>query len=256
MCRLHKSLYELKQAPAIWNATLHAMLTKLAFIRLDADYGLYKRHAARDDNTIAMLLTVYVDDLLLIGPPPLCQSVAKRVMASLELVSLGPVKFLLEIEIVINPTRQQVTSLQRRYVDEFLQRFHMATCNGCRTPEATNKGSAKSRQHAWQVSHRRIPSWSAHPSTSGSRPDIVHAVMNLSEFLATTDHYGKWKLGLRYFKFISVYGLVMRVKDGNEVDLRVHTDADYVNADHYTRVSGYLTILDGNTMTSPVGSSR
>lgn len=86
---------------------------KLSFTRLGADYGLYKRHAVGDSNDIDMLLTLYVDDLLIMGPPAQCQSVAKQLMASFKLVALGPVKFLLGIEIVINPTRQQMAFLQR-----------------------------------------------------------------------------------------------------------------------------------------------
>lgn len=114
----------------MWNAALHAVLVKLSFIHLGADYGVYKRHAVGDDNDMDMLLMVYVDDLLLMGPPAQCQSAAKQLMASFELVALGPVKSLLGIETVINPTRQLVPSLQGRYVDEVLQRFHMSTCNG------------------------------------------------------------------------------------------------------------------------------
>ncbi|TYZ53413.1 hypothetical protein PybrP1_000551, partial [[Pythium] brassicae (nom. inval.)] len=59
-------------------------------------------------------------------------------------------------------------------------------------------------------------------------PDIAHAVRRLGEHLAafTVEHFDQAKRALRYLKFTKDYGLVMRVKDGEEVDLRVYTYAD------------------------------
>lgn len=72
VCQLIKSLYGLKQAPAVWNQTLHDFLQKIGFTRLDSDYGLYAMH---EGGEVTMLLTVYVDDLLLMGPAVLYEQV-------------------------------------------------------------------------------------------------------------------------------------------------------------------------------------
>ncbi|KAE9008015.1 hypothetical protein PR001_g16820 [Phytophthora rubi] len=51
----------------------HLVETCIGFTRLDSDYGLY---AMFKDGSVSMLLTVYVDDLLLMSPPDLCDQVA------------------------------------------------------------------------------------------------------------------------------------------------------------------------------------
>jgi hypothetical protein len=48
--------------------------------------------AMHKQGEIVMLLTVYADDLLLMGEQQLCEGVTQQLAASFELVELGPVK--------------------------------------------------------------------------------------------------------------------------------------------------------------------
>lgn len=104
------------------------------------------------------------------------------------------------------------------------------SCNGCRTPEVTRKG--KDKQQTARTTGEPPPYCELVGAlqylVSGSRPDIAHVVRKLGEHLSafTIEHYDQGKRVLRYLKFTRDYGLVMRVKDGNEVDLLVYTDAD------------------------------
>ncbi len=41
MCKLHKSLYGLKQSPRTWNQKLDAFLKNIEFVRNDADFRMY-----------------------------------------------------------------------------------------------------------------------------------------------------------------------------------------------------------------------
>jgi hypothetical protein len=61
VCRLHKSLYGLKQSSRQWNATLTQTLTSIGFKRSKADYSLFTRQGK--STFIAIL--VYVDDLII-----------------------------------------------------------------------------------------------------------------------------------------------------------------------------------------------
>ncbi|CAI7894401.1 unnamed protein product [Closterium sp. NIES-54] len=63
VCQLQKSLYEIKQAPRLWQQYLHARLTRIGFKQLPHGQGMYR--LSKDDDYI--LLIVYVDDLLYIG---------------------------------------------------------------------------------------------------------------------------------------------------------------------------------------------
>ncbi|KAE9022030.1 hypothetical protein PF005_g6545 [Phytophthora fragariae] len=86
VCRLLKSLYGLNQVPNIWNKTLHAKLLVMGLARLDSDYGFY---ALKKDGEVTLLLTVYVDDLLLMGPSKLCEEVAASLQETFELTTMG-----------------------------------------------------------------------------------------------------------------------------------------------------------------------
>ncbi|KAE9110449.1 hypothetical protein PF010_g11159 [Phytophthora fragariae] len=113
VCRLLKSLFGLKQAPNIWNKPLHAKLLAMRLARLDSDYGLY---ALKKDGEVTLLQTVYVDDLLLMSPRQLCEEVAVSLQETFELTTVGMVKYLLGVEILINKTRKQIVYSQRQYV--------------------------------------------------------------------------------------------------------------------------------------------
>jgi hypothetical protein len=41
MCKVHKSLYRLKQLPRAWNQNLNIFLKNIEFVRSDADFGMY-----------------------------------------------------------------------------------------------------------------------------------------------------------------------------------------------------------------------
>jgi hypothetical protein len=62
-CRLMRTLYGLKQSGREWNRKLHGLLTKNGFDRLEVDHGVYLRQI----NDKFVIITVWVDDLLLIG---------------------------------------------------------------------------------------------------------------------------------------------------------------------------------------------
>ncbi|KAG3115463.1 hypothetical protein PI124_g5329 [Phytophthora idaei] len=91
---------------------------------------------------VKLLLTVYVDDLLLMGPRDLCAKIAAALQETFELTTMGTVKYLLGIEILIDRPNRQIIYCQKQYVSEVLKRFHMSDCNGCATPEATTPSTA------------------------------------------------------------------------------------------------------------------
>ncbi|OWY91395.1 Gag-pol Polyprotein, partial [Phytophthora megakarya] len=141
VCQLVKSLYGLKQAPAVWNKTLHTHLEKLGFTRLDSDYGLYAKFDS--DGEMQMLLTVYVDDLLLMVPSDLCTEVANQLKDVFTLTSMGEVKFLLGIEITIDRTHNKIMYCQRAHIDKILKAYGMQDAYECWTPQSTSESKTK-----------------------------------------------------------------------------------------------------------------
>ncbi len=60
-CHLNKVLYELKQAPREWYATLKVYLISIGYQRIEIDHSVFIH-----DNGI--IIAIYVDDLLILGP--------------------------------------------------------------------------------------------------------------------------------------------------------------------------------------------
>ncbi|KAE9170869.1 hypothetical protein PF005_g27386 [Phytophthora fragariae] len=248
ICQLIKSLYGLKQAPAVWNKTLRTFLVSLGLTRFDSDYGLY---AMYEGDEVQMLLTVYVDDLLLMGPPALCDKVAAQLDAKFTMTSMGEVKYLLGIEITIDREHNQVVYSQRTHIDKLLKKFGLANSYGCWTPQATNESRAKEKSsEPGDLPYRELVGGLQY-LVSGSRPDIAHAVRHLGKFLScyTAAHYREGQRVLRYLLQTRDFALRMDVIPGNNVSITVFTDSDYANdPDDSKSVSGYITFLDGNVI--------
>jgi hypothetical protein len=202
VCRLCKSLYGLRQAPNVWYRTLHAKLKSMEFKRLDSDYGQYAQTVG-ETGEIATLLSVNVDDLLLMGPPELCRHVAQLLMDEFQLTELGIVKHPLGVEIRISPERDQVVFSQRQHVKTVLQRFNMASYNGCATPEATSPHQMKLPPPGTYLPYRELVR-ALQYLVFASRPDIAHAAWTLGEFMAnyTFEHFFMVKRVFRYLAVI------------------------------------------------------
>jgi hypothetical protein len=56
MCKIHKSLYRLKQSPRAWNQKLNV------FLRSDADFSVYVAQVG----DVKFFIIVYVDDLIFV----------------------------------------------------------------------------------------------------------------------------------------------------------------------------------------------
>jgi len=63
VCKLHKTIYGLKQSPRAWNRRLHEELRKASFTRAEADHSVYIKKDALGE----AYLLVYVDDLIIIA---------------------------------------------------------------------------------------------------------------------------------------------------------------------------------------------
>jgi hypothetical protein len=62
VCKLHKSLYGLKQSPRAWNQKSDAFLTNIEFVRSDADFCMYVAQVG----DVKFFIVVNVDDLILV----------------------------------------------------------------------------------------------------------------------------------------------------------------------------------------------
>lgn len=94
VCKLHKSLYGLKQTPRQWKFKLAEALTQLGFFQSHYDYSLFTKRETKD----LIVVLVYVDDLLVTGS---CSDLRVKTKNDLQLrfkmKDLGELKFFLEL---------------------------------------------------------------------------------------------------------------------------------------------------------------
>lgn len=100
VCRLHKSLYGLRQSPRNWFAKLASALHSYGFLQSHADHTLFTYHKG----DIFLSVLVYVDDLILVGNnSEACSSFKKFFNDCFKLKDLGSLKYFLGVEVACSP---------------------------------------------------------------------------------------------------------------------------------------------------------
>jgi hypothetical protein len=62
LCKLHKSLYGLKQPPRAWTQKLDVFLKNIKFVRSDVDFSVYIVQVG----DVKIFIVIYVDDVILV----------------------------------------------------------------------------------------------------------------------------------------------------------------------------------------------
>src|SRR2546430_1168860 len=89
VCQLNKVLYGLKQSPRVWYQTLYEFLSKHSFHKMNADYSVFLGQGS-------IIVTVYVDNLLLFGPEiaPI-EALKHELSKAFDMKDLGPCAYYL-----------------------------------------------------------------------------------------------------------------------------------------------------------------
>jgi len=116
VCKLHKSLYGLKQSGRNWNALLHVCLSENGFVQNPADHCVYTSEE-RDEKVI---LLVWVDDLIIAASNEnVLNSVKMMLTQRFKMKDLGKLKHFLGIDFL--QTDGQVKMSQKKYVTKILE---------------------------------------------------------------------------------------------------------------------------------------
>jgi hypothetical protein len=95
VCRLNKSLYELKQAVRAWYGRIDSFLMSLGFTKSKVDPNLY--YKVEDSGPVILLL--YVDDLFLIGNDNLIAECKSKLASEFEMKYLGMMHYFMGLEV-------------------------------------------------------------------------------------------------------------------------------------------------------------
>jgi hypothetical protein len=129
VCKLHKSIYGLKQSPRAWYSRLSERLYQLGFSSSVADSSLFIYLA----NDITMFMLVYVDDIVITSSSPeATRQLLQQLSVSFPVKDLGQLNYFLGIEVTYNSGGMTLT--QQKYARDILSRVHMENCKSAATP--------------------------------------------------------------------------------------------------------------------------
>ena len=246
VCKLHKSLYGLKQAGRVWNKTLHSVLASMGFKRVQSDHGLYIY--LRDG--VRILMPVFVDDITLAGKDGAkIDSIIQELSQHFKLRDLGPTTQLLGMEIHRDRSKHLLSLSQSQHITNLLQEHGLQDSKPVSTP--LNPGSRLSTSMSPQNASEAAEMWQyPYISLVGSlmylavttRPDIAYAAGVLARFNSNPGlpHWQAAKHVLRYLK--GTIDLKLTYQPSNSSQLFItYSDADHGgNPDNGKSTGGYV----------------
>ncbi|KAL5551557.1 hypothetical protein UlMin_001733 [Ulmus minor] len=179
VCRLHKSLYGLKQASRQWYVKFSNTLLDNNFKQSTTDHSLFIK---KSGNTFLALL-VYVDDIITASNfVKVVQDLKYTLERKFKLKDLGNLRFFLRLEVA--RTDKGILISQRQYALQLLADAGYLACKPVNTPMKANlKLSFKEGELIENPSsYRRIIGKLLYLTIT--RLDISFSVNRLSQFLA------------------------------------------------------------------------
>ena len=244
VCKLHKSIYGLKQSPRAWYAKLSSVLEKFGFKRSHADSSLF----VRTGSVGKLVVLIYVDDIIITGDNiDEINTLKHSLHQKFAIKDLGVLKYFLGIEMATSPKGLFLS--QRKYVIDLLQEVKMIDCKPARTPLDSKLKLDLEGEPLSNISHyQRLVGKLIYLTIT--RPDITYAVSLVSQFMhaPTEAHLNVVKRILRYLKGSIGRGIIM--KNNGHTQIMAYTDADWAgNAIDRKSTTGYCTFVGGNIVT-------
>ena len=178
VCRLHKSLYGLKQASRNWFSTFSIAIQRAGYTQSKADYSLF----TKNQGTSFTAVLIYVDDILLTGNSLQEMSQLKQTLLRQFLIKdLGPLEYFLGIE--FSRSKQGIFMTQRKYALDILQDAGLIGAKPENFPmEQQMKLNATDGELLHEpIKYRRLIGRLIYLTVT--RPDIVYTVRMLSQFM-------------------------------------------------------------------------
>ncbi|KAM1941804.1 hypothetical protein ACFX13_029341 [Malus domestica] len=238
VCKLHMSLYGLKQATRAWYDKLGHALLSLGFTNSKSDCSLFV-----NTSPYLVIVLVYVDDIIVTGPhTSSCQAFIHKLSSMFPVKDLGPLHYFLGLE--VHRSSEGIFLSQGKYAMDLLLKTTMEGCKPCATPLGTTKLDHLGTLLSDPKEYRSIVG--ALQYLTWTRPDISFAVNQVCQFLhcPRDTHFQAVKRILRFLKGTVDHGIWF--KKGS-LHLTAFSDADWAGCVFYRRsTSGYCVYLGSN----------
>jgi hypothetical protein len=134
VCKLDKTIYDLKQASRAWYSRLSEKLMKLGFQVSKADTSLL----FYDKGGVTVFLLIYVDDIIVASSSQeAVDAMLKDLRSDFTLKDLGCLHYFLGIE--VQHISNGIHLSQGKYASDVLQRVGMINCKPCTTLSTSGK---------------------------------------------------------------------------------------------------------------------
>ena len=231
VCRIHKSIYGLKQASRNWFSTFAATIKFAGYIQSKANYSLFTKSQGEKFTTIL----ICIDDILLIGNDLHEIKLLKSHMLKHFLIKdLSELKYFMGIE--FSRSKRGIFMSQRKYALDILQDTRLS---GVKPEKFPLEQNLKLTDEDCEILHdlskyRRLVGRLIYLIVS--RLDIVYSVCTLSQFM-NTPQKPHWNVALRVLRYIKgTPGQGLFLPYENNLTLNAYCDSDWGEC-HTTRRS-------------------
>lgn len=239
VCKLHKSLYGLRQAPRCWFLKLSTALKEYGFVQSYSDYSLFTYRKLE----VHLSILVYVDDLLISGSDSSAITELKKYLGRcFHMKDLGALKYFLGMEVSHGP--DGIYLCQRKYALDILAETGLLGGRPVHVPIEQNHRLALSTAPLFHnpERYRRLVGRLIYLTIS--RPELSYSVHMLAQFMKAP-RLDQWKAALRVVRYLKSnpgQGIFMRA----DCDLRLsaYCDSDWGSCPVTRRsLTGYFVML-------------
>ncbi len=127
-CRLNKALYGLKQSPREWYSTLKTYLISINYQRVEIDHSMFIHQNG-------IIIAIYVDDLLILGPNVFDIKALKLQFAErFQMKDIDSIEWYLGTHITRDRIERTLWINQSAYIKRVIELLGMSNCNPTKTP--------------------------------------------------------------------------------------------------------------------------
>ena len=179
VCKLHCSLYGLKQSPRVWFSRFSSVVQEFGMIQSAVDHSVFYHHSSTRK---CIYLIVYVDDIVITGTDQDgTQKLKQHLFNHFQTKYLGKLKYFLGIEVAQSNSRVVIS--QRKYTLDILTNTGMLDCKPVDTPMDPNVKLVPSQGELLRDPGRYRRLVGKLNYLTITRPDISFPVSVVSQFL-------------------------------------------------------------------------
>jgi hypothetical protein len=245
VCKLHRSIYGLRQAPRVWFQSFSQALLSLGFQSSQADNSLFTLHSSAG----SVLLLVYVDDIIITGSTDsLINHIVNQLSRRFHMKDLGDLHYFLGLEVHRSSGHLRLT--QTKYLLSILSSANMIDCKPQPTPVTSGRKLSMSAGLLLPNPHEYRRLVGALQYLTFTRPDISYSVQQVCQFMHSPRdaHLQAVKRILRYLKGTPSLGINFSANSPSTLSCFV--DADWAGCPDTRRSTMGHCVFIGHNLIS------